>query len=137
MRVSNLVGGFILWLCMPYGFADTPPPPMHAEPGPDGTPIPYFNQYAYAYIGKVVGYSENEWKDPALEVQVLGCLDADAKERRRPDGRCAWRLRSPQVSDRHSLASNLLLPRNCSLGRSPGACRSWCRTLTIRSSGPL
>ena len=71
MRVSNLVGAFILWLCMPYGFADTPPPPMHAEPGPDGTRIPYFNQYAYAYIGKVVGYSENEWKDSALEVQVL------------------------------------------------------------------
>jgi hypothetical protein len=44
---------------------------MRLEPGPAGASIPYFNKYAYAYIGKVVGYSENEWKDPALAVEVL------------------------------------------------------------------
>ncbi|GAC1412332.1 MAG: hypothetical protein NVSMB6_14160 [Burkholderiaceae bacterium] len=44
---------------------------MQLVGGPNGTLIPYFNDYAYAFIGKVVGYGENEWKDPALDIQVL------------------------------------------------------------------
>jgi len=44
---------------------------MHLVAGPGGASIPYFNEYAFAYVGKVIGYSENEWKDPSLDVQVL------------------------------------------------------------------
>ena len=51
--------------------ACSPPPALQSVVGPDGSSVPYFNEYAFAYVGKVVGYSENEWKDPALDVQVL------------------------------------------------------------------
>ena len=44
---------------------------MQTVAGPDGSSVPYFNEYAFAFVGKVVGYSENEWKDPSLNVQVL------------------------------------------------------------------
>jgi hypothetical protein len=71
MRVSILFGACALFLCARGVSACTPPAAMHLESGPAGASIPYFNEYAYAYVGKVVGYSENEWKDPALAVEVL------------------------------------------------------------------
>jgi len=49
----------------------SPPTPMRPVPGPAGSSVPYFNEYAHAYIGKVIGYSKNEWGDPSLDVQVL------------------------------------------------------------------
>ena len=70
MRVASLVLCLLL-ACEQDTLACSPPPRLELVPGPAGTSVPWFNQYAYAYIGKVVGYSENESKDPALSVQVL------------------------------------------------------------------
>jgi hypothetical protein len=51
--------------------ACTPPARLGLEPEPAGSSVPYFNNYFYAFVGKVVGYAENESKDPALAVEVL------------------------------------------------------------------
>ena len=71
MRALGFVGIFALTVSAHLVYSCSPPPRMTSVPGPAGTSIPYFNEYAYAFIGKVVGYSENEWGDPSLDIQVL------------------------------------------------------------------
>jgi hypothetical protein len=80
MRVSNNIAACIALFCLQGALADTPPPQMHLVPGPAGTEVPYFNDYAYAYIGKVIGYSENQWKHPALDVLVLDAWTPKQKD---------------------------------------------------------
>ena len=71
MRIASLLVALLLFANAREVSSCTPPTEMQLVPGPAGTPVPWFNEYAYAYIGKVVAYSKDEWGNPALDVQVL------------------------------------------------------------------
>ena len=71
MSIATFLAGCFLSVCALGAHACSPPPRMELVPGPNGASVPYFNEYAYAFIGKAVGYSQNEWGDPTLDVAVL------------------------------------------------------------------
>ena len=71
MRISSLLASCIFLASAQSALGCGPPPKMELVPGPGGTSVPWFNEYAYAYIGKVVGHSKDESDNPALDVQVL------------------------------------------------------------------
>lgn len=65
-----------LWACLLCLYAHdvhacSPPVPVGFIAGPADTDIPDISDQVYAYIGKVVGYSKNEWDDPSLDIEVL------------------------------------------------------------------